>query len=109
MRPTQFLIDHHISDVRPVALERRQVRDRWMLGIPLLIIFVSLYHLAVCWNGPQPALMAVQPHRTIHVVRAGHQVRSSAKELQSDPALVLGDEAAFDTATPSWPYDAGWR
>jgi hypothetical protein len=57
----------------------------------------------------QAALMALQPHRTIHVVRAGHQVQPSAKEPHRDPALVLSDEAPFDTAKPSWPYGAGSR
>jgi hypothetical protein len=109
MTLTRSTIDSQVSDVRPVAPEKRRVQDVWMLGVPLLIIFVSLYHLAVCWNSPQPALMAAQPHRTIHVVGMGHQVRPSAKESQRDPSPVLGDEAAFDTATPSWPYGVGWR
>ena len=43
-----------------------------MLGIPVLIIGITLYHLAI-WNSPQPTPTGIQPHRTISLIRAPHQ------------------------------------
>ena len=77
-------------------------------------IVVSLYHLAMYGNSPQPPPMGSQPHLTIHSVRAGHQVLAPTKESRSEPAVVADGEPAFDSAAipepgPGWPYGAGWR
>lgn len=100
MSRTNFSTDILMPDVRSAAMERQ--RDRWMLGVPVLISAVALYHLITCWNSPEPTLMAMQPHRIIHVVRAGQQVKPST-------SLVPDDVPAFDPAILSWPCGAGWR
>ena len=108
MSPTQFSMDHPIPDAQPTTLERRCLRDRWLFGAPLLIIVIALCHLAACWNSPQPTPLGSRPHRTIHLVRAGHRVPVPTSELRSD------DEPTFDQTTPpapgpAWPYGAAWR
>ena len=52
------------------------------------------------------------PHRTIHVVRAGHHVPTTASASWSEPSLVRDDEpesATLPAAGASRPYGAGWR
>lgn len=99
-----------IADTR-VAAPQRRLRDRGMLGIPVLVIVIALHHLAACWNSPQPKLMAIQPHRTVHLVRTTHQVPWPTTEPRSGPSLATDDERAFNPAAISapWPYGAGWR
>ena len=111
MSPTQSSIDHQIPDVRPPAVGRRRFRDLWMLGTLVLIIFVALYHLATFSNSEQPTPMGIQPHRTIHLVRAEHQAPASTKESRSEASPALEDESVFDpSAFPEpLPYGAGWR
>jgi hypothetical protein len=114
MSPTQPSIDHQLPNVRLAVPERHRLRDPWMLAAPVLIIVVSLYHLAMYWNSPQTPPMGSQPHLTIHSVRAGHQVLAPTKESRSEPTVVADGEPAFDSAAipepgPGWPYRAGWR
>lgn len=109
MSPTHFSTDRQIPDVRLSARESGRLRDRWMLAVPILISVVALYHLATCWNGPEPKPVGNETRRTIHVGRAISQVPTSTTESLLEPSLVPDDTPAFDPATPSWPYAAGWR
>src|SRR5438067_10925619 len=61
MSPTQSSTDH--PDVRPATTKMRRYRDGWIITV-------------------------IQPHRTIHVVRAGRLVPSSTAESPSQPFLV---------------------
>jgi hypothetical protein len=107
---TQSQIDRPIADTRTGAPQIR-LRGLLMLSVPVLISVVALYHLAACWNSPQPRPIRSQPHRIIHVIRAEHQMLPSTTGSLSDPSLVPDDERAFDPAAfpASWPYGAGWR
>jgi hypothetical protein len=112
MNPTQSSMDHMIPDMQPAVQEKRRFRDVWMLSVPTLIIVGALYHLATCWNCPQPTLGAIRSQRTIHFVRTGHQVLTSTQESPSEPSLVADDDlefAALPASGPSGPYGAGWR
>jgi hypothetical protein len=114
MSPTQSSMYHPIPDAQPTTLEGRCHRDHWLFGAPVLVIVIALCHLAACWNSQQPSPLGSWPHRTIHLVRAAHQVPASTSGLRTEPSLVADDEPAFDQATlpapgPSWPYRAGWR
>jgi hypothetical protein len=111
MRPTQSSTDELISDTR-IAAQQRCQRDRWALVVPALVIVIVLYHLVACWSSPQPTPLGSGPHRTIHVVRAGHQVPTTASASWSEPSLVPDDEpesATLPVAGASRPYGAGWR
>jgi hypothetical protein len=90
---------------------RWRLRDLWMAAAPVLVIFVTLFHLAACWNSPQPPHMAARPQRTIHLVRAKRAVSASTREARSEPVLESDDEPGFDPTTlpEAWPYGAGWR
>ena len=78
---------------------------------PVLISVVALCYLS-SGNSPQPALTAIQPHRTIHLVRTGNQVQPPAMEYWSEPSLGPEDQPEFSTLPepgPSWPYGGGCR
>jgi hypothetical protein len=113
MRPAQSSVCNPIPDVRPAALEKRRLRDLWVVGLPGFVSVVALCHLAMCSYSPQPT-MGIQPHRIIRLNRSEHQVLAPTKESRSEPAVVADGEPAFNPARlpepgPSWPYDAGWR
>ena len=112
MRPAQSTVCDPIPDVGPAVLEKRRLQDLWMAAAPVLVIFVALFHLAACWNSPQPTPWDSSPHRTIHLVRAGRQTPTPTSASWIEPSLVGDDEPEFATLPApgsSWPYGGGWR
>jgi len=108
---TQSQIEHPIADSR-ISAPQGRLRDRGMLGTPVLVIVIALYHLAAYWSSPPPTRMAIKPPRVIHVVRAEHQKLPPATGSSlSKPSDAPDDQRAFDPEDipAPWPYGAGWR
>jgi hypothetical protein len=109
MRPTQSSVDEMTLGTRTPASQRR-LRDRWMLGIPVLLL-IALCHLATCWNSLQATSLGGLSHRITHVVRTDHPKLASTTASLSETFEAPDDERALDpSAVPApWPYGAGWR